>query len=109
VPASHAGGLVSYPVSRTGKLTPLIASCAAHGSSIKPAVIVAGKTFEDDELATMALISEKVDVYHQAKAFIDRDALEGEFKATFTPDAERRERFSDKGPVFLLLENCTAD
>jgi hypothetical protein len=94
VTASHAGDLVYYPVSLAEKRITLIASCAADGSYIKPAVIVARKTFEDDELA---------------KAFFDRDTLEGWFETTFTPDAARhRKRFSDKSPVFLLLDNCTA-
>jgi hypothetical protein len=63
-------------VSRTAKRTILIACCAADVSSIKPAVIITRNAFEDEELVMMGVTSEKVGVYHPAKAFIDQDILE---------------------------------
>jgi hypothetical protein len=109
VPVSHAPDHVFYPVPRTGKRITLIACCSADGGVVRPAIVIPRKTFEDDELCTIGLSSEKVDIYHQPKGYIDRSIFEDWLRDTFVPEVvRRRERFCYSGPAFLLLDNCTA-
>jgi hypothetical protein len=97
-----------YPVPRTGKRITLIACIAADGSFLRPALVIARKTF-DDELALQGYTSEKVEVYSQSKAFIDADIFTDWFQDTFVPEVNRRRTVhSYDGPAFLIMDNCTA-
>jgi uncharacterized protein YjhX (UPF0386 family) len=61
IPADARDKQVYYPVSRTGKRITLIACIAADGSYLKPALIIARKTF-DDELVDYGYTPEKLDI-----------------------------------------------
>jgi hypothetical protein len=100
--------VVYYPVSRTGKRITLIACIAADGSFVRPAVILARKTYEDEILLT-GLTNEKIEFYSQENSFINGEIFEDWFKDTLCPDIQRRrESFQYWGPAYLLLDNCTA-
>jgi hypothetical protein len=81
-PLIHLDDFVYYPVSRTGKRITAIACCWANGSHIRPAVIIARKAFQDKDLATLGLTSEKLEGYLPTKALINREILENWFMTT---------------------------
>jgi hypothetical protein len=81
IPADATDKQVYYPVSRTGKRITLIACIAADGSYLKPALIIARKTF-DDELVDYGYTPEKLDIYSQDKSFIETTIFEVWFQDT---------------------------
>jgi hypothetical protein len=71
-------------------------------------VIVTRATYED-EMVEFGLTGEKLEVYSQKHAFIDRDIFFDWLKDTLIPDLiRRRANCSYEGTSFLLLDNCTA-
>jgi hypothetical protein len=99
---------VYYPVSRSGKRITLLARIAADGSFMRPAVVLARKTYEDEILETR-LTSEKLELYSQSHSFIDQSIFEDWFCDTFCVDlSRRREQQNYWGPSYLLLDNCSA-
>jgi hypothetical protein len=108
VPSELAAAHISYPVSRKGKRITLIACIAADGSFLRPALVISRKTFED-ELMLFGYTEEKIDIYDQPKAYIDRDIFITWLSDTFVPEvAVRREKYNYSGPVFLIMDNCTS-
>jgi hypothetical protein len=108
VPSDHPGDEMFYPVSRTGKRITLVACVAADGSFLKPAVVVSRKPVDLD-LVTIGLTAEKVELFHQAKAYIDQSIFHDWLDSTFVSEVERRRQDRQhKGPAFLMLDNCTA-
>jgi hypothetical protein len=108
VPIELQATHISYPVSRKGKRITLIACIAADGSFMRPALVISRKTF-DDELLLLGYTPEKVEIYDQQKAYIDRDIFTDWFKDTFLVEvAARRQKYNYHGPAFLIMDNCTA-
>jgi hypothetical protein len=64
---------ISYSVSRKGKRITLIACIAANGSFLRPALVIARKAFDDD-LLLFWYTREKMEIYDQQRAYIDREA-----------------------------------
>jgi hypothetical protein len=97
-----------YEVSRRGKRITLIGCVVADGSYLRPALIVSRSTYED-EVLEYGLTEEKLEVYSQKHAFIDRDIFFDWMKDTFAPALEiRRQIHHYAGPAYLLLDNCSA-
>jgi hypothetical protein len=108
VPSWEMSSVVYYPVSRTGKRITLIACIAADGSYIRPSLILARQTYEDEILLT-GLTNDKVEIYSQAHSFINGPIFEDWFKDSFCPDLQRRrDQYEYWGPAYLILDNCTA-
>jgi hypothetical protein len=109
VPNDENLSVVYYPVAREGKRITLIACIAADGSYMRPALILARKTFEDEVLET-GLTRRKLELYrNQPHSFINTEIFEDWFQDTFCPELrERRRLFNYDGPAFLLLDNCSA-
>jgi hypothetical protein len=108
VPSSDPRDVVYYPVPRNGRRITLIACISADGGFIRPAMIVARKTFED-EIKLMGYTSDKIEIYSQERSFIDIDIFEDWFKDTFIPDLlKRRSIYHYAGPAVLIMDNCTA-
>jgi hypothetical protein len=108
VPSTWTAKTVQYPVSRQGKRITLIACIGADGSVLRPAVVIPRKTY-DDNVQQYGLTSEKLDVYHQQKGYIDRDIFDTWFKDTFLAEVRcRRKRYAYRGPAYLIMDNCTA-
>jgi hypothetical protein len=105
---SHVAEKPYYSVSRRGKRITLIACVAADGSYVTPALIIPRVTYED-ELAEYGLTDEKIVIYSQKNAFIDRDIFFDWLKDVFQPDlVARRIKYSYSGKAYLLLDNCSA-
>jgi hypothetical protein len=107
-PRDVADDEVFYPVSRTGKYIKMFGCIAAEESSMRPALIIMRKTF-DDELLLFGFTLEKVGLYSQAHSFIDIEIVDDWFRDTFIPELDAgRERFASQWPAFLITGNCTA-
>jgi transposase len=108
VPSICQDEFVYYPVSRRGKRITLIACIAADGSFMRPAVIIARKTWEH-EFEPRGLTAEKLTIYSQSHSFINGSIFEDWFANTFCPDLERRREIYDYwGPACLILDGCTS-
>jgi hypothetical protein len=107
VPA-YATGTPHYEVSRRGKRITLIACVAADGSYCRPALVITRATY-DDELIEYGFTPEKLEIYSQGHAYIDKDIFYDWMKDTLVPDLQRRRVAHDYwGPAFLLLDSCSA-
>jgi hypothetical protein len=70
--------------------------------------VISRKTFED-EILMHGFTPEKVEIYSQKNAYIDLEIFDDWFRDTFIPDLlARRDRFSDHGPAYLIMNNCPA-
>jgi hypothetical protein len=50
---------------------------------------------------------EKLDVYYQAKGYIDRDIFEDWFKDTFLAEVvQRRAKHEYRSPAYLIMDHC---
>jgi hypothetical protein len=108
VPSDLQTNHVNYPVSRKGKRITLIACISADGSFMRPALVISRKTFED-ELLLFGYTPDKVEIYDQPNAYIDRDIFIDWFRDTFIPEIQaRRVKHNYDGPAFLVMDNCTA-
>jgi hypothetical protein len=108
VPAELPTNHVTYPVSRKGKRITLIACIGADGSFMRPALVISRKTFED-ELLLFGYTPDKVEIYDQPNAYIDRDIFTDWFRDTFIQELQvRRAKDNYQGPAVLLMDNCTA-
>jgi hypothetical protein len=108
VPASETASVVYFPVSRTGKRITLIACIAADGTYIRPALILARKTYEN-EIRRAGFTKRILDIYHQINSFIDGPIFDDWFSDSFCPDLQRRrETYQYFGPAYLILDNCTS-
>jgi hypothetical protein len=108
VPSICNDQFIYYPVSRRGKRITLLACIAADGSVMRPAVIIARKTWEN-EFQPRGLTAEKLAIYSQTHSFINGNIFEDWFLNTFCPDLQsRRTRYEYWGPAFLILDNCSA-
>jgi hypothetical protein len=108
VPAEHEGNEVRYPVSRVGKRITLIACICADGSYLRPALVIPRKTFDDD-LLMHGYSPEKVEIYDQAKGYIDQVIFDDWVKDTLVPEIERRRAATGyQGQAILILDNCSA-
>jgi hypothetical protein len=107
VPSSADMEFVYVPVSRKGKRITLIGCIAADGSFLRPAVIIARQTV-DDEILLKGLTPEKIEFYTQSKSYIDTEIFEDWFKDTFVGEIVRRRKlFNYDGPYYLLMDNCS--
>jgi hypothetical protein len=108
VPVYHEHDHVAYPVSRTGKRITLVACIAADGSYTKPLIVIPRKTIDEDLFLT-GLTAEKVELYSQAKGYIDTQIFEAWLENTLVVEVEkRREAHGYTGPAILAMDNCTA-
>jgi hypothetical protein len=95
-------------VARNGKRITLVACISADGSYLRPALIIARKTW-DDELVEWGYTSEKIEVYSQEHSFIEADIFDDWFSDTFVPEIQkRRSNFGYRGLAILIMDNCTA-
>jgi hypothetical protein len=85
VPATVQPTRIAYPFSRKGKRITFIGCIAGDGSFMRPALVISRKTFKD-ELRLLGYTSEKIEIYDQPKAYIDRDIFTDWFRDTFLPD-----------------------
>jgi hypothetical protein len=100
---SHVEAKSHYSVSRRGKRITLIACVSADGSYVTPALIIPRATYED-ELAEYGLTDEKIVIYSQKNAFMDRDIFFDWLKEVFRPDLIAwRTKWSYDGKAYLLL------
>jgi hypothetical protein len=107
-PANSTEERLYYPVPRSGKRITLIACIATDGSFLRPGLVIARKTY-DNELALQGYTSEKVEIYSQSKSFVDRDIFLDWFQDTFVAEVnKRRTQYDYNGPAFLIMDNCTA-
>jgi hypothetical protein len=108
VPSICQDEFLYYPVSRRGKRITLIACIAADGSFLRPAVIIARKTWEN-EFQPRGLTAEKLAIYSQSHSFINGNIFQDWFMNTFCTELQRRrEMYEYWGPAFLILDGCTA-
>jgi transposase len=108
VPSTCQDEFIYYPVSRRGKRITLIACIAADGSFLRPAVVIARKTWEN-EFQPRGLTAEKLTIYSQSHSFINGNIFQDWFLNTFCPELERRrETYNYYGPACLILDGCTA-
>jgi hypothetical protein len=108
VPGTSTVKTVQFSVSGTGKRISLIACISADGTDVRPSIVIQRATIED-EAVTFGLTPDAVEISTQGKSFVDRDIYQDWFQDTFLPEVRRRrERWQYQGPVFLVLDNCTA-
>jgi hypothetical protein len=108
VPSYHQHDQVFVPVSRTGKRITLVACIGADWSYLKPVIVIPRKTLDEDLVLT-GLTQEKVEVYSQAKGYIDTQIFEAWLENTFIPEVKkRREMHGYAGHAVLIQDNCTA-
>jgi hypothetical protein len=90
-------------------LSALIAElCKVDKGTLKPIVIVPRKTIDLD-LVTTGLASEKIQLFHQPKVYIDHNIFHDWLEPTFVPELQRRRQARHyDGPAVLMLDNCTA-
>jgi hypothetical protein len=108
IPKTHPGNEVLYPVPRTGKRMTLVACVAADGSFFKPTIIISTKMIDVD-LYILGLTREKIEIFQQCKAYIDRSIFDEWVASTFVPELQRRaQQWQYSGSAFLMLDHCTA-
>jgi hypothetical protein len=57
---------------------------SADGAFVKPGIVIHCKTY-DQEIETLGLASDKVDIYSQDHGHVDRVRFKDRFESTFTP------------------------
>jgi hypothetical protein len=85
-----------FPVSRTGKRITLIAWSCADGTYLKPSVIIARKTYDEDGLGMLGWTQDNCFIYSQRNSFIDIEPFNDWVKDTFVPELiDRRRKWPD--------------
>jgi hypothetical protein len=104
--SEYEGSTIPYSVSRTGQEVTLIACIAVDGSFLRLDIEICRKTF-GHEFLLHRFTSDKVQIYHGNKGYLDLQFFNDWITDTFVPDLiARRQKWSYRGLTFLTLDNC---
>jgi hypothetical protein len=71
--------------------------------------IITRKTYDEDALGVLEQTQDNCFISSQCNSFIDMAIFNDWAKETFVPELiDRRRKWSDDGPAFLILDNCSA-
>jgi hypothetical protein len=106
--SEHIGDDVPFPVPRPGKRIHFVACIGADGTFLKPLIANSRKTIDRDITST-GLSDEKVAIYSQRKAFIDRSPFWARLEYVFIPEScQWGARYQYVRNIDLIMDNCTA-